>query len=456
MQMGEPLAVRVGISERSPGSTTHLPRNRVEFWLPPHTATADLRQLLAGLRSQRWPDTSVLFAARTLFADPTSPLVELTGASAVLKVAPLCQEALFVGPRLLTVTTEASREQWQAVLDDAWQADPAEAISRVKWRPSRMGGRVWAAPRATGGKRRTARRVEASMCETTADEPSAAATAAGGPQGYAPRDVAELVMRVCITQSGVCLEQAAAGAALEPGRWTRVAEDDPSADPYRLRLFLRSADEGTRVQDRLHGRAIQVGVDLVTLRTEEVATTDQHGLQYGPVPGPSSGPRGEESPKTGMAPATPSAVHEQARSRIAEVISEDGLLLFVLDLVLLARRTGIPDAVLHHDVPVAQRRGAFMLPALRPGRSASGAADSGGAAGVQQWAHLPALPPAAPAPRLPRRRRLPPPPFRGAAVYRAAWRVRRPTRNPLSLPGGLSGSLLEHAGYVRTEAQTPC
>ena len=177
------------------------------------------------------------------------------------------------------------------MVDDAWQADSEAAISRVKWRPSRMGGRVWAAPKAAGGKRRTARGTEASASATANDGPSSLAAAASGSLGYAPQDVAEIVMRVCTAQSGVNLEQVAAGAELEPGTWTRVAEADPLADPYRIRLFLRSEDEGARVQSRLNGRAIQVGVDLVTLRTEAVAADGRPNNRRGARQGPPEQPQ---------------------------------------------------------------------------------------------------------------------------------------------------------------------
>ena len=99
----------------------------------------------------------MLFASRSLFADSLSLLIELSGAAAVLRVAPLCQEALFVGPRLMTVTAEASQEQWQTIVDEAWQADPEAAILKVKWRPSRQGGRTWVAPAASAGRLRAAR-----------------------------------------------------------------------------------------------------------------------------------------------------------------------------------------------------------------------------------------------------------------------------------------------------------
>ena len=110
--------------------------------------------------------------------------------------------------------------------------------------------------------------------------------AASGSLGYAPQEVAEMVMRIFSEQSGVRLAKAASSRELVPGTWIRVAEDDPSADPSRIRLYLKTAEEGARVQDRLHGKAIQVGVDLVTLRTETVAAASRRNNRRGARQGP--------------------------------------------------------------------------------------------------------------------------------------------------------------------------
>ena len=287
LRVGEPFAVRVGKYERSPGSTSSLPRSRGKFWLPPHILSCGLQLLLTGLRHQPWPDATVLFASRALYADSMSPLVELSGAVAACKVAPLCQEAFFVSPKLMTVTTETSQERWQAAVDEAWQADPEAAILRVKWRPSRLGGRTWVAPAATGGQVKAACNPAAAALETEADGPRTMEVAASGSVGYAPHEVADVVMSVCQTHAGVQLDRVASPADLAPGKWIRVADDDPSADPSRIRLYLRTAEEGERIQGRLHGRALQIGVDLVTLRTETVAARGQSNNRWG---GPSRAP----------------------------------------------------------------------------------------------------------------------------------------------------------------------
>ena len=88
-----------------------------------------------------------------------------------------------------------------------------------------------------------------------------------------------------------------------------------------------------------------------------------------------------------------------ADARLIQVYSPDGC-CWVLDLVL-SRRRSLPR-VLHHDVPFAMRPAdRLLLPPLcydHPDKAA------------HRWGCLPSLPPAAPAPRMPRARRRPPPP----------------------------------------------
>ena len=80
---------------------------------------------------------------------------------------------------------------------------------------------------------------------------------------------------------GVSLTAAATSSQLVPGYWRRVAADDPSADPCRIRLYLKSAEDGDRARQALHERAIQVGMDLVTLRFDTIAARGPQSNRQG-------------------------------------------------------------------------------------------------------------------------------------------------------------------------------
>ena len=102
-----------------------------------------------------------------------------------------------------------------------------------------------------------------------------------GSLGYDPAQVIGMIMRVMTEQTGVQMEEAMSQEAMAPGRWRRVAADDPTADPSRVRLYMRTAADGEKVQTLLQERAVQVGSDLVTLRFTEVAAPRRQGNRRG-------------------------------------------------------------------------------------------------------------------------------------------------------------------------------
>jgi hypothetical protein len=271
--MGGPLDVRLGRASRSPGSSEALPRCCIEFVVPPSVAEFSMHMLLTGLRQHRWPMPGFLVAARTIYSDGAALLVELADSTALIQMAGLCREALYLSPKLATVTTDVAQAEWQRRVDEIWTEDPAAAVLRIKWRPSRMGGRTWVAPAAPAASIRAARAPAAATLESAGIGPRTAELSASGSLGYDPGAVVQMIMGILRVQAGVDLAATASPEQLRPGTWRRIAEDDPTADPSRVRLYLRSAEEGERIKAALHERAVQVGADLITLRVETVSVT---------------------------------------------------------------------------------------------------------------------------------------------------------------------------------------
>ena len=55
--------------------------------------------------------------------------------------------------------TEADESSWRLMLDKLLEEDSQSAVTRIPWKPSRLGGRPWIMPSATatqlGASRRT-------------------------------------------------------------------------------------------------------------------------------------------------------------------------------------------------------------------------------------------------------------------------------------------------------------
>ena len=140
---------RMGQAVRSPGSSAAALRLRVEIGAPPdHLTGIELALLLRRLRSMPALD-GVLLADRGIFSDGGALLVELTKPLALPLVAPLCEEMALVTSTLATIRTSSSPEVWRTLLDRFLNEDADCAVLRLRWRPSRMGGRPWVTPTAT-------------------------------------------------------------------------------------------------------------------------------------------------------------------------------------------------------------------------------------------------------------------------------------------------------------------
>ena len=272
LALGDMLNIRMGHSSRSPGSAPDAPRTRTEFHMPPSVTEFSVQMLLVGLRRQPWP-VPVFFASRSIYADPAAPLLELTDPAALSKVDGFCREALYLKPKLVTIRTDVRGDDWQQRLDEIWATDPAVAVTRLRWRPSRIGGRALAAPAAARERVRAARQPAAARLENPGGGPCTAELMTEGSLGYDPQAAVSAIMRVVRQQTGVDLTAAASAAQLLPGSWRRLAADDPTADPGRVRLYFKTMADGAAVRAAIQGRAVQVGDDLVALRVETTAAS---------------------------------------------------------------------------------------------------------------------------------------------------------------------------------------
>ena len=223
----------------------------------------------------------MILANRSIYSDNSAFLVELTAPSALFQVWHLCDEALFLTSRLATVRTTVQQTIWQDVVENLWNEDEAAAVTKVRWRPSRSGGRAWASPAATPARLRAARRPPAARSTSAQAGPASAELRVEGSLGYDPGAVVTSLMAVLQSHTGLAVSRAGSVESLVPGTWRRLADDDPSMAPGRVRLYLQSAADVGMVTRTLHGRAVQVGEDLVSIAIVPDELADSHASGRG-------------------------------------------------------------------------------------------------------------------------------------------------------------------------------
>ncbi|CAK0904154.1 unnamed protein product, partial [Prorocentrum cordatum] len=214
---GSTMGVKLGQHSRSPGSAADAPRSRVEFLLPLQgTTEIGVALLLCDLRSRRL-DSTVLLATRSIYSDNSALLVELTGPAGLSRVSHLCDEALW-------------RRGWlRSTLQSSRRASVGNAVSHSVSTPG------CAAPSRGEGSAESYR--------------THFGRAARRGMGYDPHAVIAALLAVMRAQSGLALAPADTAAELTPGTWRRLADDDPSLAPGRVRLYLHSAAEVASVTE---------------------------------------------------------------------------------------------------------------------------------------------------------------------------------------------------------------
>ena len=300
---GALLRARVGPCMRSPASSPELPRTRFEVFLPVGQATElDLTLLIRNLRLNHLPAGS-LVGSRQLYSDNSALLVDLTAPAAIHAVWHLCEEAIFITPRLVTIRAASTPEQWRPVLDQILTADASCCVLKVRWRSSRHGGRPWVTPTATPQQLAVVRRSGNAAAARGSSGASAMTTlTVEGSLGYDPPAVVRSLMAVIRDRTGVALAEAPQEGEPGSGTWYRLADRDPSAHPGRVRLQLTTLEEARKIIQEVHGRAVQLGTDLISISIANDEVERQQGNEQrgragqGPAPARVAGqPAGRQS-----------------------------------------------------------------------------------------------------------------------------------------------------------------
>ena len=147
--------------------------------------------------------------------------------------------------------------------------DPDEAVLRLRHKPSFQGGRPWASPAKTARQLSVTRRTAGKSSQDLSARGRELEVQLHGSLGPAPREVLRQLMAVVERQAGFQILEASLdslpSAVTPAATWVWAGAFDPMAPPGQMRLTLTSAEQVAAVYAQVHGRAIQIGGDMVSI-----------------------------------------------------------------------------------------------------------------------------------------------------------------------------------------------
>ena len=178
-------------------------------------------------------------------------------------------------------------------MDQILAEDTDSCVLKLRHRPSRQGGRPWVTPTITPPQLAVVRRTRAAAPVRSTALAASTTLTVGGSLGYDPSGVIRGLMAVIRERTGVAVQEQGAVDATTgdtSNTWCRLADQDPAAHPGRVRLNLTSLDDARKIMEDVHGKAVQLGVDLltVTVANDEIERQQGNGRRgrggQGPAP----------------------------------------------------------------------------------------------------------------------------------------------------------------------------
>ena len=246
---------------RSVLSTKEVPRVLVDIIIPASYTDLYTHMLFSQLQRQGLPNDA-FWCHHSIFANGDAKILEVGSANNAHLFWELCSELVAVSRTKILVISDASAEIWTSVMDRAMQEDTSETHFKLKWKPSRNGGRTIATPTATTAALAASRRqgnCVASSRDFFTD------VAIQGEVGREDGEVMRLLMTHLVRATGLDIKETDYSRDPKSGEFYHLASKDPISPPGRLRLYLRDQDEVRKVYAALHNQTVQVGQDYVAI-----------------------------------------------------------------------------------------------------------------------------------------------------------------------------------------------
>ena len=211
----------------------------------------------------------MLVADDTIVDDNASLILEVLHLDAAVGLQGLSSEMALLSPKRLLVQTEASAERWALLMDEMLKVCATKCAIRLKWRASRMGGRIMAQPDMTsaqaGALQREARR--AALPRST-QAPREVIISAPGFAGFEGKELIDVLLQH-LEQHGLRFQQGPGLGPLRGGQW-RSELDGMGAKPTgKLSIAVTTAAEVQHLKDLLDEKAVTMGNAVVTLQVHE-------------------------------------------------------------------------------------------------------------------------------------------------------------------------------------------
>ena len=225
----------------------------VGFFDESHVTDLDMHLYVDNLRNQD-PLNRALIGRRALFTDRTAMVVDMGSPTAIEAMRDWTNEVVLVSARRALIRTAWSAEHWAHELSDQHTVTPLDAITRVRHRPSILGGRTWAKPQALPTTRRRAV-ARASRAPTTPSEArrislSTSIVFSDSPSGHSDSLPGRLMTQIS-TLTGTPWQMQQEGGPLLPRRWR-------SENEHRITAQCSTVDDLNQLYHHIHNASMEI------------------------------------------------------------------------------------------------------------------------------------------------------------------------------------------------------
>ena len=231
----------------------------------------------------------VLVALRDIYQDPGALILEVTQTAAVCNVAHLCSDVVLLSTQRALVRTAVPPAVWQHALTQGVTDDPDVSVLRLRWRPSRHGGRPWAQPERTAAQLQAVR-AQASV-RLQGREPGSsildgdATLSLVGPKGPQPAVLLRAIMSAVSNRLQVPLRERDQDAVMGNGDWMLMPD-------LRVRVRLVDAAVVRQLAEVVHDSPVSVGGDMLAVQISNPVLLDCQINCSGARRGGTAGPAG--------------------------------------------------------------------------------------------------------------------------------------------------------------------
>ncbi len=223
------------------------------------------------------------------FKDKTFLLAEFTEPEALLSFSSLYAEVLFLSGRAALIRTEASAGRWEEAMTTRMRLAPSSCVTKVKWRPSHMGGRVWAQPSATSRQIQTVRAQAGARLRGHSPGSSArdliSEVSLQGCLGPEPAMLLRNLMHNIATRAQLQLAEVDPDDDPSAGQWKMCIEASTGKPDGRILVGLQSSGRARELERSFHQAPVRVGDEMIQVHVTNHMVALLPGSSQGNVEG---------------------------------------------------------------------------------------------------------------------------------------------------------------------------